>query len=101
MIKIIVALSVANVLRWHYTTMNRMVALRNLRGAGPHTKLGKRKDEYTAYEVSQFIINRRRIIYAATKSTGSVGIIEIYQEYITCNEIVDAIEQVVYDFCNK
>ncbi len=58
-------------------------------------------DESTAFAVSRFIIDRRRIIYAATKSTGSVGIIEIYQEFITCKEIIDAIEKVVYDFCNK
>lgn len=44
MIKIIVALSVANVLRWHSTTTNHMVASKSLRGAGLLTKLGKRSD---------------------------------------------------------
>lgn len=58
-------------------------------------------DEFLANEVANFIINRRRKIHSATKSAGSVGIIEIYQEYITCKEIIDAIEKVVYDFCNK
>ena len=46
MIRIIVVLSAANVLRWHSTIMNRTVVNKNQYGAGLHTKLGKRNDEY-------------------------------------------------------
>ena len=49
MIKIIVALSVVNVLRWHSTTMNRMAVNKSLRGAGLLTKLGKQNDECVSY----------------------------------------------------
>lgn len=58
-------------------------------------------DYVTADEVAQFIINKRRKVYSATGDTFLVGITDVYQEYINSQEIIDAIEQVVYDFCNS
>lgn len=54
-----------------------------------------------AETVSQYIINKRRKFYSVDSNANVVGVIDVYQEFISCKEIVDAIEQVVYDFCNS
>lgn len=58
-------------------------------------------DSFLAETVSQYIINKRRKFYSVDGNANVVGVLDVYQEFISCNEIVDAIEQVVYDFCNK
>jgi hypothetical protein len=58
-------------------------------------------DSVSANSVSQYIINKRRKFYSVDQNANIVGVIDVYQEFISCKEIIDAIEQVVYDFCNR
>lgn len=56
--------------------------------------LDKGVHENNADAVEQFIVNERR-------KGNNVGIVRLYQEFISIEELTNAFDAVVYDFLNK